>query len=239
MRLTDEHVTLGAEQRDEIRKRILRKFSITEISAVDKPAQEGAVVTIMKRADDDDNDGAGEEMVDKPHDAPRNGDGVPRVRLAKPKKRPKVKKFEIAKAAVESGETMVEKHEFLAAINKRAEKLRLPGETAAQSFARTITTDEKGRTLYAAMKIAPGKEFVEAPRVAKATAASVETGPAFAKLNALAAEYQAAQIKLGKRCTKEMAFTQVYESPANVELRLAAKREEQAAQLRRIGEMHA
>ena len=34
-------------------RRIMRKLRITEISAVDKPAQAGAVVTILKRDDRD------------------------------------------------------------------------------------------------------------------------------------------------------------------------------------------
>jgi hypothetical protein len=32
-------------------KRIMRKFKIDHISAVDRPAQEGAIMTLMKRDD--------------------------------------------------------------------------------------------------------------------------------------------------------------------------------------------
>lgn len=35
------------------RRRVLRQIKLTEISGVDRPAQEGALVTIMKRADPD------------------------------------------------------------------------------------------------------------------------------------------------------------------------------------------
>jgi hypothetical protein len=38
------------------KRRILREFRIAEISAVDRPAQEGALMAIMKRADDEQED---------------------------------------------------------------------------------------------------------------------------------------------------------------------------------------
>ena len=41
----------GLEKTKSGTKRIMRDFTITEISAVDKPAQEGARMTILKRAD--------------------------------------------------------------------------------------------------------------------------------------------------------------------------------------------
>ena len=49
------------------KRRIMQEFSIDELSAVDKPAQEYARMTIMKRADPEENDDMRfEKIIDRP-----------------------------------------------------------------------------------------------------------------------------------------------------------------------------
>ena len=64
--------------------------------------------------------------------------------------------LDFAKRQVEGERTGLEKHDYLAAIEGRAAKLRADGESPQQAFSKVITEDETGRLLYQAMKIAPG-----------------------------------------------------------------------------------
>ena len=59
------------------RRRRMKKFTITELSAVDRPAQEGALVTIMKR-DDSGDDGDLEKVLMAPRSSEKRGDFVSR-----------------------------------------------------------------------------------------------------------------------------------------------------------------
>ncbi len=131
------------------KSRRLSKFSISEISAVDKPAQEGAVAVILKR------------------------DGVPRVETATPQKDERVRELEaregkkkkvkrvkvgaVAKIVNETGETGCDPAIFFEALMKRAAKKRQEGETIEQAFTKQIVDDARGKRLYAALKTSSGQ----------------------------------------------------------------------------------
>ena len=71
--------------------------------------------------------------------------------------------LDFAKRQVEGERTGLEKHDYLAAIEGRAAKLRADGESKEQSFTKTIVDDEIGKLLYKALKRAPGAEVKPAP----------------------------------------------------------------------------
>jgi hypothetical protein len=69
-----------------------------------------------------------------------------------------------AKMAIDQGcSPGLNKSVFIAGISARAAEIRKAGESAAQSFARAITADEIGKTLYRASKVAPGPEIEPNP----------------------------------------------------------------------------
>ena len=74
--------------------------------------------------------------------------------------------LDFAKRQVEGERTGLEKHDYLAAIEGRAAKLRADGESKEQSFTKTIVDDEIGKLLYKALKRAPGSEVKPAPQPA-------------------------------------------------------------------------
>jgi len=66
--------------------------------------------------------------------------------------------LDFAKRQIEGERTGLEKHDYLAAIEGRAAKLRADGESKEQSFTKTIVEEEIGKLLYKALKRAPGAE---------------------------------------------------------------------------------
>jgi hypothetical protein len=56
--------------------------------------------------------------------------------------------LDFAKRQVEGERTGLEKHDYLAAIEGRAAKLRADGESQQQAFTKVITDDEIGRLLF-------------------------------------------------------------------------------------------
>jgi hypothetical protein len=61
-----------------------------------------------------------------------------------------------AKMTVDQGRSPgLDKSAFHAAIEKRAEEIRRPGESAEKAYTRAITETDDGRLLFKALKIAP------------------------------------------------------------------------------------
>jgi hypothetical protein len=102
--------------------------------------------------------------------------------------------LDFAKRQVEGERTGLEKHDYLAAIEGRAAKLRADGESKEQSFTKTIVDDEIGKLLYKALKRAPGSEVKPAPQPAPPSpeAAARLLGPAHAKMHSMAIDFQRA-----------------------------------------------
>jgi hypothetical protein len=70
-----------------------------------------------------------------------------------------------------------------------------------------------------------GREIAPTPEVANKAA---PIGPASQRIAKLADDFRRGQLALGKKCTPEMAFTEIFTSPAHIELREQAKAEEAA-----------
>ena len=135
-----------------------------------------------------------------------------------------------AKIAVNQGRSPgLEKNEFYDAIMKRAEGLRVDGESSQKSFVKAITEDETGRLLYQAMKIAPGAEVKPAPQPAPPSreAEAKLLGPAHARLHSQAVDHQRANPRL----SYESAYSRMYTHPENAGLRAEINREHLAASM--------
>jgi hypothetical protein len=112
-----------------------------------------------------------------------------------------------------------EKHQFIDMIHLHADDIRRDGETVEKAFARCIESDPCGRELYALMKAAPGTE-VKVERDAKQDNVKPTSGPARAKLEALARDRQRTSERSFQQC-----YSDVLDDPANCSLRVAANRE--------------
>jgi hypothetical protein len=136
-----------------------------------------------------------------------------------------------AKMAIAQGcSPGLNKSVFIAGITLRADAIRKVGESAAQAFARAITADEIGKTLYRASKVAPGPEIEpdgtsDYPASTAKAPPWVGLGPAHAKMQTLADDH----LKANPRKSKEGAFAHVYTHPDNIALREACKQEHFAA----------
>jgi hypothetical protein len=134
-----------------------------------------------------------------------------------------------AQIAVNQGRSPgLEKNEFYDAIMKRAEALRADGESPQQAFSKVIT-DETGRLLDQATKIAPGAELKPAPHPAPPSpeAAAKLLGPAHARLHSQAVDHQRANPRL----SYEAAYSRMYTHPENASLRAEINREHLAASM--------
>ncbi len=103
-------------------------------------------LVIMKRIDDDDADGNTIKGITSMTD------------FEKIIRDYEILVLDFAKRQVEGEQTGLEKHDYLAAIEGRAAKLRADGESPQQAFSKTITDDEIGKLLFKALKRAPGQE---------------------------------------------------------------------------------
>jgi hypothetical protein len=142
--------------------------------------------------------------------------------------------LDFAKRQVEGERTGLEKHDYLAAIEGRAAKLRADGESKEQSFTKTIVDDEIGRILYKALKRAPGSEVVvkAAPPpdpLQKAAEVAEFLGPAHAKIHSLAIDHQRAHSGM----SYQQAYSHLYSRPENEALRNAIKAEHMRATMAR------
>jgi hypothetical protein len=123
--------------------------------------------------------------------------------------------LKFAKWVLDGEPTVFKKHDFVAAINKRAADLYKNAPlSAAQKFDRTITSDPAGQLLFQALKAAGGSEIVPPPAADEADD-KVPRGPAYAEMECLAADYQLAN----PYKTPEQCFSQVYTAAANRKLR--------------------
>ncbi len=196
------------------KRRKLFKISISEISAVDKPANKHANALILKR------------------------DGVPRVEVAPPQKDERVRQLEaregkkkkakrvrvsaVAKVVLASGAAGVDPALFAEGIAKRAEKIRRPDETPQQAYARCIMHDSKGVDLFKALKASSGQS-----RGANDVSQAELTGyaaPKFrsreeAELDRLARRHQ----NRNPGMTFEAAYTAIYTAPENKALVAAVR----------------
>jgi hypothetical protein len=73
----------------------------------------------------------------------------------------------LCKAQIAGGNTGLEKHDYIAAIQKRGDLLFPTIASPQARFAKAMTDDDTGRLLYAAAKAAPGSE-VDKASVARA-----------------------------------------------------------------------
>jgi hypothetical protein len=137
--------------------------------------------------------------------------------------------LDFAKRQVEGERTGLEKHDYLAAIEGRAAKLRANGESKEQSFTKTIVEDEIGKLLYKALKRAPGSEVKPAPQPAPPSREAEATllGPAHARLHSQAVDHQRANPRL----SYESAYSRMYTAPENAGLRAEINREHLAASM--------
>jgi hypothetical protein len=137
--------------------------------------------------------------------------------------------LDFAKRQVEGEQTGLEKHDYLAAIENRATKLRANGESKEQSFTKTIVEDEIGKLLYKALKRAPGAEVKPAPQpVPPSREESARLlGPAHARLHSQAVDHQRANPRL----SYESAYSRMYTHPENAGLRAEINREHLAASM--------
>lgn len=147
----------------------------------------------------------------------------------------------IAKNVIERGaDPVFAKHEYIAAVNKRALEIKKPsGESFQQAFSRAISTPgDIGALLYRASKFAQGPETgpnLDVPNGSStkpdgtpwpatgpnsstgATKIPAWEGPASAKMRALADDHA----KANPRKTEAGAYAAVYTDPKNQELRQA------------------
>jgi hypothetical protein len=114
-----------------------------------------------------------------------------------------------------------QKHELYTALSKRAEQFRGPNESMEQAFTRLITDDEMGRRMYAALKVAPGREMpiVDPPEQNDAP----RKGPAGLEIEGLARDAMRAA---NSTLTYQKAYNLVFSGPKNRELRKRVKFEE-------------
>jgi hypothetical protein len=107
---------------------------------------------------------------------------------------------------------------WFGAIKKAAEAQRKPNESAQQSFARFVTGDADGKTMYRCYKNAAGSDY--APPTPE-PAPVIKSDSAYARLKKIAADLCAETPGL----TSSAAFVKVFTDPANRELAELSKRE--------------
>jgi hypothetical protein len=176
-------------------------------------------LVIMKRIDDDGAAGAGNT----------NKGTMSMTDFEKIIRDHEVLVLDFAKRQVEGERTGLEKHDYFAAIEGRAAKLRADGESPQQAFTKTITDDPTGQMLYKAMKIAPGSEVKPEPQPAPPSpeAAAKLLGPAHAKIHSQAVDHQRANPRL----SYEAAYSRMYTHADNAGLRAEINREHLAASM--------
>jgi hypothetical protein len=193
-------------------KRILRRFEISEISAVDKPAQDGARALIIKRdgganmepneallgsiesiLEDDEIDGetrnellirtVAQYVVGTGANTATARGGAPKAPLASPD----IVIAEVVKRVAAGEKSNLSKEFFEGLAKVRAQRDRRAGETPEQALARFHQTPE-GRLLREAVK--------RAPVARKAERAAPTRGPAMRALHKRADELCAADRSL-------------------------------------------
>jgi hypothetical protein len=128
----------------------------------------------------------------------------------------------LAKAQIAGKDTGLEKHNYIAAIQKRGDLL-FPTIASPQRRFASCLNDSSGALLYQALKAAPGTEVD--PASATEEDPEIPDMPAMAQFRVLALDYARAN----PYKSKEQAFTAVYVAPANRKLREQAIAEQMAA----------
>jgi hypothetical protein len=118
----------------------------------------------------------------------------------------------LAKAQIAGKDTGLQKHNYIAAIQKRADLVYPATLSLQQRFARCLE-DDTGKLFYAASKAASGSEVVS-PGPDEPDDENF-SGPAYAEMEVLAHDLQLANPNL----SMQQAFSRVYTSPKNKDLR--------------------
>jgi hypothetical protein len=158
----------------------LKKLTLSEVSLVDRGANQHARITLFKRERDDEPVAALELKED------------PLVAITK---------LAHDIAAGRSG-NYASRAQWYSAIAKAAEQQRQPDETSAQAFSRFITENADGKALFAAHKSASGEDFMPAVPAAPV----VKHSSAYAQLVGIAERLRADDPGL----TKAQAFAKAF-----------------------------
>lgn len=217
-------------------KNIMRAFRLDEISAVDRPAQAGAKMVIMKRDGGSRIDELADMMCEADPTIEREAAlnwllhsprGQALVRLHKNEEPTMTTHGEdiaylakrgapaVAKAIVEGGIPGLSEHEFTKLVHDHAQRDRRSGESADQAFARCFGADtDEGRTIRQAHQMT--KRFPNTLLTAPVQVGGVGdlSDDALAQLQRLAEE----QRRRSPTLTIEQAFAQVYGAQENAEL---------------------
>jgi hypothetical protein len=127
-----------------------------------------------------------------------------------------------AKKQIEGKTTGLEKHDYIAAIEKHAAATYGDTMGKERSFAKAITEDNVGRLLYRALKAAPGSEIKSEPPAASGDAPQDFVGrPAHARLHSMTVDH----VRANPRQSYQSAYSFLYTKPENSALREQIKAE--------------
>ncbi len=193
-------------------KTIIHALKISEISAVDRPAQSHAKAVIMKRAGD---------VAHHPEEITMSRQEVLKA-FSKDYGAPKIAKHIVDHGNGPDGTALTEA-EFTEILMDHARLSKRDRETAAQAFARIFSDmSPEGVQLRKAHAIVKGLAIIEPRQVGgrDATAVDNPTG-ALAQLQKLAEE----QRQRNPALTLDQAFARVYSDPLNRELAARERQE--------------
>ncbi len=127
-----------------------------------------------------------------------------------------------AKMQIEGKTTGLEKHDYIAAIERHAAATYGDTMGKERSFAKAIVEDDVGKLLYRALKAAPGSEIKPTPPSASGDAAQDFVGrPAHARLHSMVVDH----VRANPRQSYASAYAFHYTKPENAALREEVKRE--------------
>jgi hypothetical protein len=126
----------------------------------------------------------------------------------------------------------LEKHHYIAAIEKRAAQIYGDDMSPARAFAHALEDDDVTKLLYAASKRAPGSEIKPEPSVAPSDpdAAAKALGPAHYKMHVLATDH----MRANPRLSYEAAYARMYTHRDTAALRDQVVREHLAKSMAAI-----
>jgi hypothetical protein len=220
--------------------KFLKDLRISEVSSVDAAANSGAKI-ILRKADDvaeralceslasiladdavvDKATCMAEQIKDYQHYVAqaRSAKGVSKMSLHDEKI------IAIAKNVVAGRcmDAVFEKSAYHKAIERRAEAIRRPGETAEGAYTRALMDDPDAKLLKRAMRSAKGSELEEGDaRQDDVKPAAPPLGPAGRRMQALADDH----LRANPKKTPAGAYAAVYAHPANAALREQVKNED-------------
>lgn len=137
----------------------------------------------------------------------------------------------LAKMQLDGAYTGLEKHEWIAIIEKKAAATYGGAMSPERAFAKLITEDDEGRLFYRALKAAPGSEIKPtAPAAPRDPAEDFVGKPAHARMHALAIDH----VRANPRQSYASAYSFHYTKPENAALRDEIKQEHLAS----IAQLH-